>query len=109
METNWTRAEFKAYLLAYCAESDYIETDEQKDYILDLVSSETYKSVHRELSHDNDYQSIQKIQYNLEKFNYSKNEIETLLNDVRNLFLADGKIDVLEENLFRALKKLLLN
>ncbi len=26
METNWTKAEFKAYLLAYCAQSDFIET-----------------------------------------------------------------------------------
>jgi hypothetical protein len=108
METNWTRAEFKAYLLAYCAASDYIETDEQKDFIHNLVSDETYKSVHRELSHDNDYQSIQKIQSNLEKFNYSKNDVEILLKDVKNLFLADGQIDVLEENMFRALKKILL-
>jgi len=109
METNWTKAEFKAYLLAYCAQSDYIETEEEKDFILDLVSSDVYKSVHYELKRDNDYQSIQKIQYNIEKFNYSNNEIETLLSDIKNLFMADGNIDVLENNLFRALKKIIMN
>lgn len=109
METNWTKAEFKAYLLAYCAQSDYIETEEEKDFILDLVSSDVYKSVHYELKRDNDYQSIQKIQYNIEKFNYSNNEMETLLSDIKNLFMADGNIDVLENNLFRALKKIIMN
>ena len=109
METNWTKAEFKAYLLAYCAQTDYIETEEEKDFILDLVSSDVYKSVHHELKRDNDYQSIQKIQYNIEKFNYSLNEIETLLSDIKNLFMADGNIDVLENNLFRALKKIIKN
>lgn len=107
METNWTKAEFKAYLLAYCAQSDYVETQEEKDFILDLVSSETYKSVHLDLSKDNDYQSIQKIQDHLEKFNYSKNEIDVLLNDIKNLFLADGNHDILEANLFRILKKII--
>lgn len=109
METNWTKAEFKAYLLAYCAQSDYIETEEEKDFILDLVSSDVYKSVHYELKRDNDYQSIQKIQYNIEKFNYSNNEMETLLSDIKNLFMADGNIDILENNLFRALKKIIMN
>lgn len=108
METNWTKAEFKAYLLAYCAQSDFIETQEEKDFILDLVSSEAYKSVHLDLAKDNDYQSIQKIQDHLEKFNYSKNEIDVLFSDVKELFLADGTIDIMEENLFRALKKLIL-
>lgn len=107
MDTNWTKAEFKAYLLAYCAQSDYIETEEEKEFILDLVSSDTFKSVHHELKRDNDYQSIQKIQFNIEKFDYSNNEIETLLDDIKNLFMADGNVDILETNLFRALKKII--
>lgn len=107
METNWTKAEFKAYLLAYCAQSDFVETEEEKEFILDLVSSETYRGIHRDLSKDNDYQRIQKIQHHLEKFNYSKNEIDVLLSDIKDLFLADGTIDILEENLFRALKKII--
>lgn len=108
METNWTKAEFKAYLLAYCAQSDFIETEEEREYILDLVSSEAYKSVHHDLAKDNDYQSIQKIQNHLEKFNYSKNEIDVLLGDIKQLFTADGTIDIMEENLFRALKKIIM-
>lgn len=108
METNWTKAEFKAYLLAYCAQSDFIESEEEKEFILDLISSETYKSVLHDLKRDNDYQSIQKIQHHLEKFNYSKNEIETLLSDIKHLFMADGEVDILEKNIFRALKKIVL-
>ena len=109
METYWSKAEFKAYLLAYCAQSDFIETEEEKNFILDLVSSEIFKTVHFELAKDNDYQSIQKIQHHLEKFNYSINEIDTLLSDIKELFLVDGTFDILEENMFRALKKIILN
>ena len=47
-------------------------------------------------------------QNHLEKFNYSKNEIDVLFNDIKQLFLADGTVDIMEENLFRALKKIIM-
>lgn len=107
METDWTREEFKAYLLSYAAHSNFFEAEEETEMIHSIFSDDTYNKVHRELKHDNDYQSLQKIYYNLEKYNYSKDEIHELIKDIQNLFLADGKIDLLESNFYRALKKLL--
>ena len=66
-----------------------------------------YKRIHKELDHDNDYQSIQKILHNVEKFNYSKDDLEGLISDIQALFNANGEHDVLEDNLLLALKKLL--
>lgn len=107
IETNWTRAEFKAYLLSYAAQSNYFESDEEEEVIRSVVSNKEYNQVHRELAKDNDYQSIQKILHNIEKFNYSKEEIHELVNDIQKLFLADGEVDLLESNFFHMLKRLL--
>lgn len=105
--TDWTKQEFKAYLLSYCAKSNFFESQEEKEAILDIVSNDTYTKVHRELGKDNDYQSIQKILHNVEKFNYSKDELHHLIDDVQKLFLADGTVDLLETNMLHALKRLI--
>lgn len=105
-ETDWTREEFKAYLLSYVANSNYFETEDEKEVILGMVSGDIYKKIHKELAHDNDYQSIQKILYNLEKFHYSKNELDSLVSDIQRVFNAEGTHDILEENIIRALRRL---
>ena len=107
IQTDWTRPEFKAYLLSYVAKANYFESDEEKEFILSIVSYDSYKKVHRELAHDNDYQSIQKILHNIEKFNYSKDEIHVLIEDMQQLFAADGEVDLLESNMFHAIKRIL--
>lgn len=105
--TDWSILEFKAYLLCYAANSDFFETEEEKELIRKAVSGDTYKQIHREFESDNDYQSIQKILYNLEKFNYNKNETEKLIQDIQKMFLSDGKMDLLETNFMHGLKKLI--
>lgn len=105
--TDWTKTEFKAYVLSYAANANYFESEEEKEYILDLVSDDVYKKIHKELASDNDYQSIQKILYNIEKYNYTKEDLHVLMEDIQKLFMADGKIDLLESNMFLALKKFL--
>ena len=107
IKTDWTRPEFNAYLLSYVAQANYFESEEEKEVILSIVSNDEYKKIHRELAKDNDYQSIQKILYNIEKFNYSKDEIHLLIEDIQKLFLADGEVDLLESNFLLALKRIL--
>ena len=106
-ETDWTRQEFKAYLLSYAANANYFESEEERETIMNMVSQDIYRKVHRELEHDNDYQSIQKILYNLEKYHYSKEEVHRLVEDINNLFNSDGEHDLLEDNMLRALSKLI--
>ncbi|MEY3236788.1 MAG: hypothetical protein RI883_889 [Bacteroidota bacterium] len=106
-ETDWTREEFKAYLLLFAANANYFETEDEKEQILTLVDAIVYKRIHKELDHDNDYQSIQKILYNVEKFHYSKDDLNSLIGDIQNVFDANGEHDLLEDNLLLALKKLL--
>ena len=105
--TNWTKKEFKAYVLLYAANANFFETEDEKEIILSLVDPLLYKEIHRELDRDNDYQSIQKILYNMEKYNYSKESLHHLIEDIELVFDADRHHDVLEDNFLIGLSKLL--
>ncbi len=105
--TNWSRNEFKAYLLLYCANADFIETTEESEIIKSKIDSETYNSIHKEFNNDNDYQSLQKILSTIKRFEYSEEQIDILFSKIKELFLSDGEYDTIERNLYIGLKHLL--
>lgn len=105
--TDWTHEELKAYMLLYSAHADYVVTEEEKEYIKSKVDANDYKKIHREFEKDNDYQRIQKIHSTIERLNYSKEEIDEAFQSIKDLFLSDGEIDILEQNIYRGLKHLL--
>lgn len=107
VKTDWNKKEFKAYLMMYAANANFFESEDEQDLIHEIVSDKTYKAIHREFDGDNDYQSIQKILHNIEKFGYKKDDLNDLINDIQGVFNADGKVDTLEANMLRALKHLL--
>lgn len=106
-ETNWSMEEFKVYLLLYCAFADYEEALEEKEMISKYLDEGHVEMMLEELKSDNDYQSIQKIVTTAQKFFLSKEEVEQTLKEISDLFNADGKFDILEQNLFRGIKRLL--
>lgn len=106
-QADWTREELKAYLLLYAANANYFETDDEKDIILTMVNPETYKRIHRELDKDNDFQSIQKIQYHLKKYDYNIEGVDRLLADIQRVFNANGEHNEMNELINIALKRLL--
>ena len=107
-ETNWSRVEFKTYLLLYCANADYVETEEEKLLITSRVSSELLKKIHKIFDKDNDYQRIQKISHTAKSFGYTHKEVDVLLEKMKELFFPEGDdMGSLEENMFRGLKHLL--
>lgn len=107
VKTDWSKKEFKAYLMMYAANANFFESEGEKDLIHEIVSDKTYKAIHREFDKDNDYQSIQKILHNIDKFGYDKEDLEKLIKDIQELFNADGNVDTLENNMLLALKHLL--
>ncbi len=109
METtsDWTQDEFKAYVLLYAANSHHIENRQERNYILSKINKDSYQKVHDEFDKDNDFQSIQKIIACIERFEYSKNEIEHLTAEIMELFLADDELDAVEQAVFTMLKRVL--
>ncbi len=105
--TNWTQEELKAYMLLYCAHADFNVSKEEKEYIKARVGEEKYHKIRKEFDEDNDYQQIQKLNATIESLNFSKEEIDEAFQSIKKLFLADGEMDILEQNLYRGLKHLL--
>ena len=92
-ETDWTREEFKAYLMLNCANADYIETDEEKELILSKV--------------DNDYVRLQKIAQTAKRFGYTKDKADELLENMKQLFMQDHKFGAFEDYMYKGLKRIL--
>lgn len=105
--TDWTHQELKAYMLLYSAHADYIVTEEEKEYIKSKIDDVAYQKIRREFEKDNDYQRIQKIHSTIERLDYSKDEIDEAFQSIKDLFLSDGEMDILERNIYRGLKQLL--
>ena len=101
---NWTKEEFRAYIFIYCAHADFIEAREEIEMIKSTISGKVFNEIHREFDKDNDYQQIQKITANFKKFYSTQEQLDVLFDEIKLLMLSDGEYDILEENLFRALK-----
>ena len=106
IKLSWTYNEFKAYLLIYAAESNQVITDEEKEFIEDQFDSVLIKTMQKEFNKDNDYERIQKIMAYIEQNNLSKKDLESLLDDIKAVYLSDGKYDSTEQAVFQVLDKL---
>lgn len=104
---GWSRVEFKAYVLLYCAQSNFIETEEERKYIISKINETVFNRIHTEIVHDTNEKSEQKIKEYLSENKYTHLQKDALLKDIKNVFFADGTVDVLEKNVFLFLKKLL--
>ncbi len=104
--SDWTKEEFKAYLLLYAVHADFFRDDAEKDTILSMVDAKTYQRILKEIEKDNDYQRIQKIIANIEKFQYSEEKLNELLRDIQRVFNAHHEKNEMEEAMLLSLKKL---
>lgn len=107
MNTNWTKKEFEVYVLLYAAHCNFIETEEERNYILSKVDEKTFNKIHTEIVIDNDKENLDKIQEYLRQNSYNLEDKNRLMNDIKNVFFADGSVDVLEKKVFLLLKKIL--
>lgn len=104
---HWTKDELVAYIILFAANSDFLESNSERNVIISKVDMTTFQKIHNEFDGDNDYQSIQKIVSGLKEHNYSKDDLDALFSDIKQLFFADGSYDILEQNMFLYLKKIL--
>jgi len=104
---NWTKKEFKAYVLLYAAHCNFIETEEERNYILSKVDKQTFNKIHTEVVVDSDKENLDKIQKYLKVNKYNQEDKDDLLRDIKNVFFADGSVDSLEKKVFLLLKKIL--
>lgn len=105
--TGWTKEELQVYTLIYCANADYFESKFEINYIKSKVKESNFDKIYTEVKSDNDYTSIQKINNTVVKLGYTSQEKDILFDEMRELFLSDGKYSSLEQNLNRALNNII--
>ena len=104
---DWTLREFEAYVLLYAAHCNHFESREEENYILSKVDEKTFHRIHTEVVVDSDEENLNKIQQYLSENKLTEQEKENLLKDIKNVFFADGSVDVIEKKVFNLLKKIL--
>ncbi|WP_115462841.1 hypothetical protein [Winogradskyella aurantiaca] len=103
---EWTRDELIAYVLLYAANSDFKESNTERNIIISKVDMQTFQDIHNEFDHHNDYQSINKIMTSLKQHAYTSDDVDVLMTDIQTLFFSDGNFNINEQNMFRCLNRL---
>lgn len=106
VELGWTKEKFKAYVMVYAAQSDQVETKDEKDYLESNFESSLLKEVYKEINQDNDYNRIQKIMSFVEENNFSKDNLKGLLVEIKKMYMCDGNFGSAEQMVFSSLQKL---
>ncbi|MEN8927354.1 MAG: hypothetical protein ABF242_07645 [Flavobacteriales bacterium] len=103
-DTTWDKKEFKAYVLLYCSQADFEESNAERGMIVEKVGKDNYNHIYEELEKDNDYARIQKIMSTSKRLNYDHGG---LIKDMKEVFFADGEFDAVEKTVFLMLKRVL--
>ena len=103
---NWSKQEFKAYLLIFAMQSNQVESIEELDFLNESIELEIQKKIKREISNDNDFQRIKKVQAYIKSNNLSDDELKALLEEIKNIFTCDDSFDAAEQGIYLFLERL---
>lgn len=103
----WNKDDLRVYIFLYCANADLVLKEGEQAYINEKIDSAKYKDILEEFDTDNDYQSIKKIEESIGHLGYTKDQLDSLLLEIKELFWADGEYDNIERAIMRRLKHIL--
>ena len=106
-DINLTKEEFKAFLLLYAAQTNFIETQEEIDYIESKIPDEIINKIRKEINKLNDYQKSEIIVNQIKSNHYVQKDLDKILAEIKELYKSDGVFDSLEQSMFAMLEKLL--
>ena len=104
---KWTKEEFKLYLLIYASQANLFESDEELDFIKSKFEKDTIHKIHKEVEKLNDYHRCQIIIDFIKLHNFSQDELDDILSKIKKIFNSDGSFDIIEQQSFYMLEKLL--
>ena len=104
---NWTKEEFKAFLLLFAAQTNFIETQEEIEYIESKFPNEIINRTRKEINKLNDYQKSEIIVNQIKSNEYVQSDLDGILLEIKELYKSDGVFDSLEQSMFAILEKLL--
>ena len=105
-QTSWTEQEFIAYSLVFAANSDHIISSEETEILEERFGKDSLKKIYKEFIADNDYQRLQKVLKYIKENNFSQEDLDSLLENIKEIYQSDGHFDSMEQNTFRFLSKM---
>jgi hypothetical protein len=100
MNLDWTKKEFEAYVLLYAAHCNHIEDIAEQNYIRTKVDEKIFHRIHSEVVVDSAQVNLNKIQLFISENQFSQEEKETLLRNIKQVLFADGSVDFFEKETF---------
>ena len=104
---NWTKEEFKAFLLLYAAQTNFVETQEEIEFIESRFSEEIINKIRKETDKLNDYEKSKIIVNQIKSNEYAQGDLDKILAEIKELYKSDGVFDSLEQSIFSMLNRLL--
>tara|TARA_Y100000814_G_scaffold258307_1_gene207896 strand:- start:34 stop:366 length:333 start_codon:yes stop_codon:yes gene_type:complete len=104
---NWTKEEFKAYILIYASQSNFTETDEELKFIESRFDSKLINKINIEMKELSDYKKATIITDYIKLKNFSQKDLDEILLEIQNIYRSDGAFDIIERAAFSVLQKLL--
>jgi len=98
-QTQWTKAELKTYILLLCAKADQVEDEEELNFIKSKTAKITFENIYEEFCHDEEDESLEKIQDAIANLDYSNKELAALKMEIHQVFSTDHKVVMKERNL----------
>lgn len=99
--------EFKVMVLLYVSNIDGNIKKEEVKSIIEKTDNTTYESVSKMFSKMNDAAILEYIKENKSAFINSESDLDSLINDCRDIISADGQNTVMEEYIVKALERVL--
>ena len=104
---NWTKEEFKVYLLIYAAQSNFLESNAELKFIESKFDKNIINKIHKEISEFKDYQKSQVIIDYIKLHDFSQKDLDNILLQIKEIYDSDGSFDVVERQTFYMLEKIL--
>ena len=102
---NWSKAEFKIYMLLLCAKFAHHEAEEEIALIKSKTDEATFNKIHNEFACDEENDCFEKIEDAINQLEYSPRELLQLKQEILEVFISDNEISQRE----RYLKKVFDN
>lgn len=104
---NWTKEEFKIYILLLCAKADKIESSEEIELIKSKTRPETFEKIYNEFSNDKKSNSFKKIEAAIVNLHYGSMELIELREEILQVYMADNAFSGKEKYLDKILDNII--
>ena len=99
--------DFKSFIMICAASSDFNISEEEHQFIVNTIPEERYKTLKRIADRCSDYECLNIITDNKDKYLGTEEQRTNLINDILELFKSDHHFSTLERNMLLALKKII--